>query len=168
MNLKKASLSDFDEIYSEMEKNFISDEIRDRDTALSVMSDPRYIIYHICDGGQKVGFITVWELEGFTFAEHFVIYEKYRNCGYGGKGMRLLQEKYSDIVLEVEHPETDLKARRIGFYKRLGFCQNDYPYIQPSYRKGGEGVPLILMSYPKKLDNCKNTASVLYKKIYNK
>ena len=67
-----------------------------------------------------------------------------------------------------EHPEDELKARRIAFYKRLGFCQNDYPYIQPSYRKGGKGVPLILMSYPKKLDNCENTASVLYKKIYNK
>ena len=168
MKLKKATISDFDEIFCEMEKNFIYEEIRDRDAALEVMSKKEYSIFHILDGEQKVGFITVWELEGFTFAEHFVIYEKYRNCGYGSKGMRLLQERFERIILEVEHPEDELKARRIAFYKRLGFCQNDYPYIQPSYRKGGEGVPLILMSYPKKLDNCENTVSVLYKKIYNK
>ncbi|MBE6609319.1 MAG: GNAT family N-acetyltransferase [Ruminococcaceae bacterium] len=168
MKLEKATISDFDEIFCEMEKNFIYEEIRDRDAALEVMSKKEYSIFHILDGEQKVGFITVWELEEFAFAEHFVIYEKYRNCGYGSKGMRLLQERFERIILEVEHPEDELKARRIAFYKRLGFCQNDYPYIQPSYRKGGKGVPLILMSYPKKLDNCENTASVLYKKIYNK
>ena len=38
-----------------------------------------------------------------------------------------------------------MSIRRIGFYQRCGFSLCEKDYFQPSYRKGGEGLPLYLM-----------------------
>ena len=60
MNLKKASSFDFDLIYSEMQKSFIREEIRDRDTALALMSEKNYSMYHLLEGDARVGFLAIW------------------------------------------------------------------------------------------------------------
>ena len=144
MTARTATVLDFDRIYSEMEKSFIPDEIREKDKAFKVLSKKEYVIYIFKENGEDVGFITIWEFDGFAFAEHFVIYEKYRNCGYGSRGMRLIQERFERIILEVEHPEDEMKARRIGFYERLGFLQNDYPYIRLPTEKAAREFRLFL------------------------
>ena len=168
MILKKATESDFDRIYAEMEQSFISDEIRRKEDAFNILSNKEYVIYIFEENGRDVGFITIWELEGFAFAEHFVIYENYRNRGYGSKGMLLIEQIYDNIILEAEHPETPLQARRIGFYERLGFKQNDYPYLQPAYKKDGNPVPLILMSYPNKISVISAAVQEIYRNVYDK
>ena len=49
--------------------------------------------------------------------------------------------------LEAELPETELAARRIGFYERHGFTVNaDYPYFQPTLTPGGSPIPLHLLT----------------------
>ena len=88
-----------------------------------------------------------------------MIYELYRNRGYGGRTLEILKEMYERMVLEAEPPTDDLRSRRIAFYERNGFSKNDYPYLQPPYRPGETRVPLVLMSYPSRLENCKESAS---------
>ena len=46
MKLTKATPEEFDFIYSEMEKNFVREEIRDYDSAKAVMNESGYSIYH--------------------------------------------------------------------------------------------------------------------------
>lgn len=167
MKLYPISLSDFDFIYSEMEKNFIKEEIRDYESAKAVLENPLYTIYRIENDGEFIGFITVWALSDITFAEHFVIFEKYRNCGFGKDAIGILCKMCGRLFLEAEPPETELSARRIGFYKRCGFFENDYPYTQPSYRKGGCGVRLVLLSYPEVLEAPEKKVTELYKTVYN-
>jgi GNAT superfamily N-acetyltransferase len=159
---------DFDGIYAEMEKNFIPDELRDYTHARRVLDFPEFHIYHVENEGEKVGFITLWCLDGVTFAEHFVIYEKFRGAGIGAKVLPLLQQKFSPLVLECEHPDTPMQARRLAFYKRNGFCENDYPYMQPAYRKDASEVPLVLMSYPAPLKNPAETAAHIRREVYEK
>ena len=166
--LKKAKTDDFDLIYSEMEKNFIPDEIRNRTDALEVFSDSLYTVYHAEMDGERVGFITVWELSEFAFAEHFVTYEGFRNKGYGKSALLALGEIYKNIVLEVEHPNTDMQRRRLAFYKRCGFSENPEPYMQPSYNKDSREVPLIIMSYPKRLENFEKTVREIKTIVYKK
>lgn len=167
MTLDLAVPNEFDAIYSAMKKSFISDEIRDYKHALSIMTnESAYRIYHITVAGEKIGFISVWELSDFTFAEHFVIYEKYRNRGYGGMALSLLKERYDKIILEVEPPDDDLKRRRLAFYERCGFVKNDFPYLQPPYKKDGNAVKLIIMSYPEKLNEHKRFIEEIYSRIY--
>lgn len=166
MELIKATAEDFDLIYSEMEKNFVREEIRGREAAKAVMEDTKYSVYHVTDGGTLVGFITVWELSGFAFLEHFVTYEEFRNKGYGKEVLKIIEEKYKNAVLEVEPPEDDMKKRRIAFYKRQGFYENGYPYIQPPYRAEDAGVRLILMSYPAPLSDFDGHVKEIYRKVY--
>ena len=168
MQLLKATPEDFDLIYSEMEKSFVREEIRDRAGAREVMDEENYVIYHVTDSGTRVGFITIWELSEFAFAEHFVTYEKFRNRGYGREALRMIEERYEKVVLEVEPPEDDIKKRRIAFYKRQGFFENAQPYIQPPYRDADEGVPLIIMSYPDKLSDFEAHVAEIYERVYNK
>lgn len=168
MTLNKIKTEDFDFIYSEMEKNFISDERRDYGPAKNLLDCDAYSIYHITDSGTNIGFVTVWNVSDYAFIEHLVVYEKYRNRGYGSIALSLMKKAFNSIVLESEPPTDDIKARRIAFYERNGFCQNDYPYIQPAYRNGGCGVRLILMSYPDTISDIEKTISELYRQVYKK
>lgn len=165
IKLVRAEKAEFDFIYDAMEDSFPVEERRDKAAAMNVLSEPQFSIWHTEENGKKVGFITLWELDGFTFVEHFVTYKQYRGQGYGSKVLNLLKEK-ENIVLEVELPETEIAVRRIGFYERCGFSQNDYPYAQPSYREGGKSVDMILMSYPEPLKEPDSVVDELYRKVY--
>lgn len=168
MKLQRAENDDFDLIYDDLEKSFIPEERRDRVDARRLMEDGEYTVYHVLDADKRVGFITVWELDGFAFIEHFVIYEQFRNCGYGSRALTLLKEKYDNIVLEAEPPTEGIPARRVAFYERCGFCRNEQYYIQPPYRQGEDGVELVLMSCPTVLDDFRRTAREIYSKVYKK
>lgn len=165
MKLEKIKTEEFDYIYSQMQQNFIIDEIRDKIQAYEVLSDNSYSIYNIIENDMKVGFITLWELQDFLFVEHFVIYKEFRKKGYGSKALSLVKEMAGLVVLEVEHPLTDTAKKRINFYKNNGFISNDYNYMQPSYRKGGNKVPLIIMSSAP-IIYIDRVVDSLYKKVY--
>lgn len=167
MNLCRIEAADFDEIYCKMEAAFIREERRDPAPARALLQNPRYSVYHLEeDDGQRVGFVALWKLDGVTFIEHLAIDEAHRNRGLGAVALTLLKQRYSKIVLEVERPITELAARRIGFYERNGFYQNDYPYRQPSYREPGGEIDMILMTYPAPLENPAAVADDLYRHVY--
>lgn len=169
MQLIKISAEEFDGIYAEMEKNFILAERRDYTDARAMLSNKKHTVYHIEHEGVHVGFLTAWDLQGFTYLEHFVIYEPHRNAGLGARTMALAQQQFGTLLLECEPPETGIAARRLAFYKRCGFVQNDIPYMQPAYRESdGEGIPLVLMSYPDLLSSPTDTVRELYQTAYNK
>ena len=168
MKLIKTNDIEFDLIYKELEKNFIREERRDYYEARATLSDKSYTVYHIANNGERVGFITLWELSDFIFVEHFVIYEQYRSLGYGGLTLSLLRNEFESIVLEAEPPIDDIQKRRIAFYERNGFSINEVSYIQPSYHESGDEVPLMLMSYPSKLKDTEKVISEIYKTVYKK
>jgi GNAT superfamily N-acetyltransferase len=166
MRLSKASKKDFDEIYSELERSFPSEERRDEPDALAVMDDPSYAVYFALDGEVRVGLITVWEVSEYLFVEHFAVYEKYRNRGYGKDILELLKSIGKPIFLEVEPPLDEMKKRRIGFYQRSGFKQNSFDYVQPPYRPTDKVTPLIIMSYPCEISDAGPIIKELYRKVY--
>ena len=168
MELEKLAAADFDGVYDEMEKNFIKEERRDREVARALLAEPRYTFYHVVDEGERVGFVTLWQLRDRVFVEHFVTYEAYRNRGVGKRALALLAERYGKLVLEAEPPETEMATRRLGFYGRCGFHENDLPYVQPPYRADEEEVPLILLSFPAPLSDPRATARELYETVYGR
>lgn len=168
LRLTEISPADFDGIYAEMEKNFIPEERRDYAHAKRVLSCPAFHVYHVESEGKRVGFISLWCLDGVTFAEHFVICERYRGAGIGAGVLPLLQKKFSPLVLECERPETPLQARRAAFYMRHGFCENSCDYHQPCYRQGGTEVPMLLLSYPTRLDDPDAMAAYIRREVYEK
>ena len=168
MELIRAMKNEFSDIYGEMTRAFPREELREPDDALETLDDPLFRVYHTVRDGKRIGFITLWELDGFFFAEHFVTYGEHRGRGYGAEVIELLKKKFGNIVLECEHPDTPLAKRRLAFYERCGFKRNSYPYVQPSYRAGEAGVPLVLMSCPETLKNVTEVIRTIYKAVYHK
>ena len=164
----KAEFSEFDLFFSEIEKNFIADERRERKEAKALFRVGKYDIIKFFVDGVNVGFITVWSLPHFSFAEHFVIFERYRNKGYGADALSLFKKMYPKIVLEAEPPITDIAKRRLNFYKRNGFIENPQKYLQPAFREGDADIPLVIMSYPTPLEDFDETVKNIYERIYFK
>ena len=104
MTLQKIQQSEFDEIYTHLENNFIPDERRDREDARALLENHAFSIYHIVKNCENVGFVSVWSFDKFDFIEHFVIYENYRNQGLGAKTLDLLKSRGKNLVLEAELP----------------------------------------------------------------
>lgn len=170
MILERAEKGEFAAIWAEMQQNFPREELRDEVDALAVFDDPAYTVYHLVKNENRVGFITLWMLDRFVFGEHFVIYKAYRNRGLGGEAIDAVTEQVGSMILEAEHPVTEIAARRLGFYRRHGFAINTQPYFQPSYHAGEEDVPLALLSYPEQLDDSAFACAVLeiYAKVYKR
>ena len=156
----------FDAFYKTMVSSFVREERRDEADARRQLENPLFTVYSIVDGRQTVGYVTVWQTRGFAFLEHFFMREEYRNRGYGARTMTIVQEAFGDLVLEAEPPEdSEIAARRVAFYERLGFHQNHAPYLQPSYH-GDEPVPLVLMSYPSPRKELAETVDQIYSVVY--
>lgn len=138
----------FQTVYEKMCAAFPYEERRDFSKQLECLNDNRFNFFEIYDREETVGFIALWDLEGFVFIEHIAIDSDKRSGGYGSKAIELVKELYKKcIILEAENPETEQQIKRIRFYDRLGFKVNDFYYEQPSYH-GGEGLPLKVLSYP--------------------
>jgi ribosomal protein S18 acetylase RimI-like enzyme len=167
MLLRSPDQSEIKDVLDALEQAFVYEERRDRAAALEALKDPRYRIHMAQKGEETVGFITVWELDGFCFAEHFVIYPAHRNRGLGSEVLAALKARYARIVLEAEPPEDELKRRRLGFYRRNGFYENSISYLQPSYH-GGEGVPLVLISFPAVLEQPAREIREIYREVYGR
>ncbi len=165
MTLTKATKEDLPKIYEQMRANFIVDELRDYEDVVRRFGH-NYSIVHIELDGIKAGFMGLWQVGGYTFLEHFVIYEQFRNLGVGGKALELLQKKVGRLLLEAEPPVQPIAVRRINFYLRHGMILNTQDYYQPPYRPTGNACYLKLMSYPEALSDFDGVAAMVYNTVY--
>lgn len=100
----------------------------------------------ITEHGQFCGFVSHWQLGGLTYVEHFATLPSLRGQGTGSRALRLLMQRHTPLILEVEPPTDDMARRRIAFYRRHGLRLLSRPYLQPPYRTGGTPLPLCLMT----------------------
>ncbi len=167
MHFVKVKKEDFNEVYAHMEESFPICERRSFIDAKEVLEEENYTLFHI-EEGERIGFISVWNLDGFCFIEHFVIFPKFRNQGFGSKVLSLAKDKFKRLVLEAEPGVTEIARRRLDFYKRNGFCQNEFKYMQPAYRDGEDDIELVLLSFPKTLNYAEKAVKEIYAKVYGR
>lgn len=167
MKLVKLDKSDFDSFYSEITKAFISDEYREYDEAKKLFFDGSYDVFCLKNADTCIGFMSIWHFSDFAFAEHFVVKEEFRNQGYGMQFLTALKEIYANIVLEAEPPISEIQMRRLAFYKRNGFVENEGEYYQPAYKKDSNKVRLVVMSYPDKLSAFDEICEKIKRKVYS-
>lgn len=166
MKLKKADESFLPEMCGQLELNFDLEERRDGADQIKIFGDERFVSWIIEENGERIGFLNVWEFENFTYFEHFVVYERYRGGGSGGRALDLLLQKYKNVVLEAEPPEEGIRERRINFYVRHGLKVNPQFYWQPPFREGGKGCELKVLSYPELLNDFDGIVAKIYKDVY--
>lgn len=166
MKFIEVNIEDFDGVYRQMEESFPICERREYQEAKAVLKEKDYTLFHIELDGQKVGFISIWQLNGFNFIEHFAIYSQYRNLGYGAKALSLAKQTWKNLILEVEPGKSEIAKRRLAFYCRNGFCKNSFKYFQPAYREGEDDVELVILSYPSLIEREEQVVKEIYKKVY--
>lgn len=132
-----------------MHTAFPKEERRDTDQQREYSDNhPLFHCNIVSENGTRIGMISYWTLENFYYIEHFAIAPTLRNGGYGGRVLRAIQAQLGGpIVLEVEMPDNEMSIRRIHFYERQGLTLHQKPYMQPPYRLGDSGLPLLLMTY---------------------
>ena len=141
----------FNTVFDKMKTAFPYEERRDCFDQKECLKNKYFKFLEIYDDDIAVGFTALWIFDAFVFIEHIAIDEDKRGGGYGSKAIELIKTTYSKpIILEAEAPVTEQQIKRIKFYERLGFKVNSFDYTQPSYH-GGEGVPLLILSFPNKL-----------------
>lgn len=132
--------------------------------------DPIFNFYVLQHKSETIGFITLWNLPGALYCEHFAISHRYRNQGFGAETMKaaLAMASTRPLVLEVELPgASEFADSRISFYKRCGLTPlEDFPYWQPPYRAGLPEVAMMLMS-SSPLPDPTAFAMILHTIVYN-
>ena len=147
--VKNTELPLFAKVWSLYKKSFPPEERRQLRTQKKIMDNPLYHFETIADNDEFIGFILWWDFENIRYIEHLAVLPRLRSKGYGQHIIKRFTSKPTHpILLEVEHPNTEINKRRINFYKRIGFVINEYKYKQPPHKKRGNFVPLILMTYP--------------------
>lgn len=164
--IEKLEITDFETVFSIMERSFPPEEYRPFDAQKALLADPAYRIYTAKENGRILGFAAVWELENWLFLEHLAVEPQCRNRGIGGQLLDFLGKRRT--CLEAEPPETEIARRRIGFYERNGFFLNAYPYEQPSLGEGRCPVPLKIMTAGGPISPEEFTAlkALLYTRVY--
>jgi len=139
----------FKKVWNLYKKSFPSEERRQLRTQRKIMDNPLYHFEIVTNNDRFIGFILWWDFENIRYIEHLAILPQLRGKSYGQHILKKFTSKSdTPILLEVEHPYTEINKRRICFYQRIGFVINECEYKQPPHKKCGNYVPLILMTYP--------------------
>lgn len=160
----------FEQMYRIMEESFPLIEYRTYEGQQALLANGNYrLLTKENELGEVIAFLAGWEFDEFCFVEHIAVKPSIRGGGLGKQLMLdFIEQMNKPVVLEVEPPEEEMSQRRIGFYERLGFHLNSYPYVQPPLRAGQPDFPLMVMSYPNLLtkeqfQSCRDT---LYAEVY--
>lgn len=134
-----------------LEETFPRAERRDsEDFERLLITDSRLTLYLLSLGNELCGVITIWQLDGCFYCEHFAIHPSFRNKGIGASCLLQIKNRLplskNPLLLEVELPTDTQTRRRINFYERNGFRIVDTDYIQPSYGGGRPELPMFLMA----------------------
>ena len=63
---------------------------------------------------------------------------------------------------------TPFADRRLAFYRRLGFCEDPRPYMQPPLQPGQPPIPLTVLTYPGLLQQqeYEDLKNVIWREVY--
>lgn len=143
----------FDEIYAIYEASFPESERRTYEDQKEALQREGCSIRVIEEEGKIVSFLEYWHLNSCIFLEYLASAEEWRNKGHGkrliGECLEEAKESKKPLFLEIEPltKEDPMTERRAGFYRRMGFCLNKFPYQQPPLKKGDGYKDLMIMSY---------------------
>lgn len=164
--------SRFDEVYRIYQEAFPDHERRTREGQRQAMENPHYRLLIKEAEGKAIAFLGYWDLPSCIFVEHLATTPVCRGKGYGKDlVLRCLHEAKKPVFLEIEPvvAAQPMTGRRAGFYERLGFHCNHFPYLQMPLKDGDEPCPLWVMSYGRTYteEEFQPYKKEIYENVYN-
>lgn len=164
--------NEFDHAYKIMEAAFPNSELRTYAKIKEFFIREELRLFGIKEENTLSGVIMCWECDTCIFLENFAVDKAARGKGLGSLLLKEIQNYYIDklIILEIEKPYDDLSERRLHFYERNGFILSDYGYMQPQINVEVNTIYLMIMSYPKSIDQEQFIAikDDLFRNVYQK
>ena len=161
----------FSKVYELMKQSFPEEEYRNYNQQKNLINNPYYkLITKINPSGELVGFIASWQMDDFSFIEHFAVNPNMRGKGIGSEMLQnFIENSPKPILLEVELPRDNITQKRISFYTRHGFSVNKFKYFQMPLRENSSPIEMHIMSFPTILEEkeFEKMKSIIYKKIYD-
>lgn len=144
---------EFKHAYLIMEEAFPESERRPFEKMYELYKNKDFTFFCVKEDAQIMGVIMCWECKSCVFVENFAVAKEARGKGIGSVILTEIKKYYKDqlVVLEVETPHDEMSERRIQFYTRNEFMLNVFGYIQPKINKEVNTIPLLIMSYPTRL-----------------
>ena len=140
---------DFARAWRLYKESFPVDERRRLNSHRRIMLRSIYHFDVVMDHNVFIGILLWWDFESVRYIEHLAVVPTLRGMQHGERILRhFLSESDMPVWLEVEPPDNELRNRRVGFYRRVGFTLNEHDYTQPAYDKSSQPVPLLVMTYP--------------------
>ncbi len=130
--------------------SFPEEERRGMDYQLRTLEKENYYLEILLNESEAIGFIAWWDFGDIRYIEHFAMSAECRGKGYGEESLRdFVAQSAKTVLLEVEHPTSDINRRRIAFYERNGFVLTPHAYAHPSYHSPlAHHVSLRVMTHP--------------------
>lgn len=158
-------------LFTIYEESFPKNERMPNDEFLSVIRKYGCTLWAFFDQKEMLGFTCVMHNADYKigYLWYFAIASDYRNRGYGGKALQLLQEKYEDSQLVLDMEMLDPKAenyrqriRRLHFYERNGFVR---AFVGMSYF--GMDYELMSNHAPLRLDDFKAVIAMVANSLFH-
>lgn len=111
-------------------------------------SDPFFEADGIWLGDRLAGLLFHWRHDDFRYVEHLALSPAMRGRNLGSRALEAFCRQGGRVILEIDPPEDEISIRRRSFYERLGFVENPYLYIHPSFHEPYLAHRLVLMSRP--------------------
>lgn len=127
-------------------------EIRSEADHLRALDDPAFEADGIWLGETFAGLLYFWKHKEWHYIEHLAIDPELRGHRIGSRALEAFC-RGKQVILEIDPPEDEISIRRLHFYQRLGFVENPHPYLHPSFQQPFETHRLVLLSYPRAIEN---------------
>lgn len=131
--------------------SFPAKEIRSAADHQRALNDPHFEADGLWTGDRLAGLLYFWRYDGWHYIEHLAVDPALRGMHIGSEALTAFCRN-KQVILEIDPPEEEISIRRLHFYERLGFVENPYRYLHPSFRQPFETHRLVLLSYPRAID----------------
>ncbi|PHO10676.1 hypothetical protein CPG37_02210 [Malaciobacter canalis] len=144
----------FKATWSLYEGSFPSNEKRELSVQEKILKNQNYTALCYLDSKkQLIALLFYWKLGEFYFIEHFAVHPKCRGQSYGTKILNEFLKDKKNVVLEIEPVCDEQTKKRLDFYKRANFVENNYEHYQIPLKKDDKSIILTLLSYEKAINN---------------
>lgn len=143
-NTEDAWYNDFLRIYS---ISFPVYEQRNHKQQLYAFGDDRYNLYCLIEDEIMNSFISFWNFDNYVYIEHLAVNDKLRGKNIGTETLtRFIEEIKKTIILEIDPIIDNVSSKRLQFYQKIGFKENEYKHIHPAYNPQYKPHELIVLS----------------------
>lgn len=145
-----------DPLWTETEKimmeSFPEHELRAGETRRKIVENTDFCPVAIStDEDGVIGALYYWNIDGLTYIEHLAVRSDMRGRNVGTEMLAGFIAGRR-ILLEIEPPDSELRIRRLNFYRRLGFAETGISFMHPTFRRDCEPYLLSVLTFPEAID----------------